>query len=396
MDGDLDPRSSRDPARAAPAWPLVLVALLSVLCLAALHLRAPSPLAVPAASAAAIDPVALPISADPVGRVRGTMIMVHGGGWAGHDAHAEQLLMDTPGRAMLDRGWRVVSIDTQEGTPGLQDVLNAAGAELARKTGAGPLCIYGESSGAELAFVAASRLEAIDCVIGLGTPTDLARYESAGSVSDDSRVRLVAERITRFFGTTTAEIAPWDPVALAPGIRADVLLVHESDDAMVPLIYTTEFQAVRPTTQTLTLEHGEGADSSAFVHGTISHAGRAHYASAIGTFTDRVVAWADTRHLAVRTHCNNVSRSIAQFHHAIVRAALRCLARRDRSVRKADVASFTSLARSVRGRITASRVWVLLRATTSGRRALAAIARDRATLSVRSGDPSKLKIRVKP
>jgi acetyl esterase/lipase len=386
--------SQRSAATSHPTL-VALVALVSVLGLTALRVRAPSPPSVPAASAAAIAPVALPISADPVtGRVRGTMLLVHGGGWVGHSAPGQRLLMTTPGRLLLERGWRVVSIDYQEGAPGLQDVLNAAGAELARRTGEGPLCIYGESAGAQLAFVAASRLQAIDCVIGLGTPTDLALYESRGSVSDDFRVRLVAGQITRFFGTTTSEIAPWDPVALAPRIRADVLLVHESDDALVPLIYTAEFQAVRPTTQTLTLEHGDPADTSAFVHGTISQAGRAHYTSAIGTFTDRAVAWAATRHRAVRTGCHGVSRSIAQFHHAIVRAALRCLARRDGTVHKSDGAGFASIARRVRGRITASRVWVLLRSTSRGRRALAAIAHDRATLSVRSGDPSKLSIRL--
>ena len=125
-----------------------------------------------------IAPVAEPISADPAGPARGTMILVHAGGWAGHDAHAQKLLMDRPGDLLLARGWRVVSIDYEEGTAGLQDVLNAAGNELARKSTDGPVCIYGESSGAHLALVAAQRLRAIDCVIGLGTPTDLPLYET--------------------------------------------------------------------------------------------------------------------------------------------------------------------------------------------------------------------------
>ena len=62
------------------------------------------------------------------------------------------------------------------GQAGLQDVLDAAGSELARIGDNGPVCIYGESAGAHLALVAAERLRAIDCVIGLGTPTDLPLY----------------------------------------------------------------------------------------------------------------------------------------------------------------------------------------------------------------------------
>ncbi len=124
-----------------------------------------------------IPPVAGPTAEDPAGIApRGTMIMVHAGGWAGHDAHAQGLLMDRPGDMLVARGWRVVSIDYNEGTQGLQDLLNVAGDELARKSSDGPLCIYGESAGAHLALVAAARLRAIDCVIGIGTPTDLPLY----------------------------------------------------------------------------------------------------------------------------------------------------------------------------------------------------------------------------
>lgn len=102
------------------------------------------------------------------------MIMVFGSGWAGYYAPGQEQLMRRPGEPLRARGWRVVSIDYEEGTGVLQNVLDAVGTKLTRKTGAGPLCIYGESSGAQLALVAASRLRSIDCVIGVATPTDLA------------------------------------------------------------------------------------------------------------------------------------------------------------------------------------------------------------------------------
>ncbi len=68
----------------------------------------------------------------------------------------------------------------------------------------------GESSGAHLALVAASRLRSIDCVIGLGAPTDLVGYES--ETGPDPIREFVADQMRRFFGSTPAQTAAWDPV----------------------------------------------------------------------------------------------------------------------------------------------------------------------------------------
>lgn len=354
------------------------------------------PLLARPAPAAAIPAVAGPISADPPGGVtRGTMIMVHAGGWAGHDAYAQDLLMKTPGDLLLQRGWRVVSIDYDEGTSGLQDVLNAAGAELARKSGDGPLCMYGESAGALLALVAASRLRAIGCVVGLGTPTDLALYESEGSASGDARVRQIASRMSRFFGTTAAEIAPWNLVSLAPSIHADVLLMHESDDAVVPATHSSRFQTARPTTQTVELEAGDAADpATAFVHGTISDAGRAQYASAIGSLADRAVSARDDDRSASRTGCARVGRSIAEVGLTALQNALRCLAHTGVRWLSAGIGAWRQTTVTMRGEVTAARIWASLRGTKSGRRALVAVATRRAKVAVRSGDRSRVSVRV--
>ena len=84
-------------------------------------------------AARTIAPVAAPIAIDPAaGPTRGTVILVHAGGWAGHDADAQSLLATSPGELFLERGWRIGSVDYEGGTAGPQDVLNAAGAELSR------------------------------------------------------------------------------------------------------------------------------------------------------------------------------------------------------------------------------------------------------------------------
>jgi acetyl esterase/lipase len=228
-------------------------------------------------------PVAVPVTADPAGPARATMIMIHGGGWAGHDDRAQRLLMEVPGKLLLRRGWRVVSIDYEEGTAGLDDVLKTARAETARRTSNGPLCLYGESSGGHLALVAAARLgNEIDCVIGLGAPADLPLY-LATAKSGSAQHRFVARLVRKYFGTSDAELAPWDPVSLAGSIRADVLLMHGGDDTLVPANQSASFAAARPGTQTVTLEPGR----MPFVHGSISARGRAAYEEAVAAFAAR-------------------------------------------------------------------------------------------------------------
>jgi hypothetical protein len=343
-----------------------------------------------------IPPVAAPISADPAGGfARGTVIMVHAGGWAGHDGYAQDQLMKSPGRLFLDRGWRVVSIDYDDGVDGLQDVLDAAGAELARGTGDGPLCLYGESSGAHLALVAASRLRAIDCVIGLGTPTDLSLYQAEGSLSADARVRLVASQIGRFFGMTLEQNAPWNLVTLAPTIHADVLLMHEADDTIVPPIHSLRFQVARPTTQVVGLEPGDPDDPSTdFMHGTISELGREHYAAAIGAIADRAVAARDAERNASRTGCSLVNRSLGEIGLPGLQVGLRCLARKDAESLRAGKGSWRQTSVKMRGEVNAARVWGYLRGTTSGRRALAAAAKRRAKVLVQTGDRSRVTLRA--
>ena len=348
--------------------------------------EAPATIAKPPAA------VAAPLSSDPAGRgARGTMILVHGGGWAGHDARAQALLSQRPGSLLLQRGWRVVSIDYNEGADGLQDVLDTAGAELQRASRRGPLCIYGESAGAHLALVAASRLREIDCVIGLGTPTDLALYRSQGADSPDFRVRLVVSQINRLFGTTPAELGPWDLVSLAPAVDADVLLLQEGDDMIVPGLHSTRFQAARPTTQLVALQAGEPADpASRFVHGTISDSGRARYAEAIDTFAGRAVAFRQAERKAARIGCGQAKHSIARIALPALRNALRCLVRRHPRSRPRTTSGWKQTTLKLRGDVSAARIWAHLHTTKSGIRALGAVGENRAKMTLRIGDPSRV------
>ncbi len=371
-----------------------LVGVLASQASAASPFRLPSILK-PAPPVKVIPPVAAPITVDPAGPVRGTVVMVHAGGWAGHDANAQDLLSKSPGNIFLERGWRVVSIDYEDGTAGLQDVLNAAGAELARNSADGPLCLYGESSGAHLALVAAARLRSIDCVIGLGTPTDITLYQAEASVSADARVRLVASQMSRFFGTTLQETAPWNLVALAPTIHADVLLMHEADDSVVSPLHAARFAAARPTTQTLELEAGDPNNpDDDFMHGTVSANGRAQYGNAIGAFADRAVAGYEAERSAAQTGCSGVARSLGEVGLPVLRSALRCLARKDVAAARAGTSRWQQTNIKLRGEVNAARIWASLRGSRGGRRALAAAARKRAKVLVRTGDRTRVTLRA--
>lgn len=391
------PRSLASPAVTAL---LALLAIAGVLGVQASQARAAIPFKLPilkpkAPPTPVIPPVQPPLSADPSGPARGTMILVHAGGWAGHDGWAQNQLFNNPGDLFLARGWRVVSIDYEEGTAGLQDVLNAAGTELARRTSDGPLCIYGESSGAHLAVMAAARLRAIDCVIGLGTPTDLHQYTLEADASSDERVKLVSSQIKRLFGATAESLAPWSLVSLAPSIRADVLLIHEFDDALVPALHGQRVRDARPTAQLIELEPGDVNDRQTdFLHGTVSATGRAQYMAGLGAFTDRAVAARDAERVAAETGCRQVKRSVTEAGIEGLKSALRCLARKDAEAQRTGSGRWRQTSVNLRGEVNAARVWANLRATVSGRRALAAAARRRARVIVRTGDRSRVILRA--
>ena len=125
-------------------------------------------------------------------------------------------------------------------------------------------------------------------------------------------------------------MAPWEPMRLTRSIHADVLLMYEADDAIVPPAHSLRFQAARPSTQTVALEAGSTADPSApFVHGTISGGRARTLCVAIGAFADRALAARAAERSAARTGCTQVSRSLTEAGLPKLQSALRCLARKD-------------------------------------------------------------------
>jgi hypothetical protein len=335
-----------------------------------------------------------PIAAAPASGVQGTMIMIHGGGWTGPGPLAQQALMTMPGEVLSGRGWKIVSLDYHPGSAGLQDVLDAAGQELANPSG-GPLCLYGESAGGQMALVAAARLTGIACVAGMGTPADFEAYQAEVLASNDPDRTMIATQMATVWGQTPEERAPNDPVKLARLIRGDVLLMREADDPLMPIEQVERFVAARPTTERVELESAAGDSAMKYLHGTLSDAGRAMYRDRLGAFVDRAGSDYEAEQEAARTGCKGVRRSLTLGGLDRMEAALRCLARGDALARQAGAKGAKTTSRRVRGEVNAARTWTRLRESVTGRRALAALAAGRATTSVRAGSPNRVTVQVR-
>ena len=337
-----------------------------------------------------------PLTSSPA-TVRGTMIMLHGGGWTGPGPTSQKRLMTMPGETFLAHGWRIVSVDYRAGADSLTDVLDAAGAEATQATG-GLLCVYGESAGAQLALVVAARLSAVDCVIAVGPPTDFETYLGEVGASNDPERKAVADQIEAVWGATPEDRAPEDAIKLVSSIGADVLLMREADDPLIPIEQIENFVAARPTTQRVELQGvpgGPADPSQIYLHGTLSDAGRGQFHAALGSFVDRAAESYAAERAAARTRCKGVTRTFPQAGNSRVQTALRCLARKDASARKAGAGAAKTTSRRVRGEVNAARAWAALRGNRAGRRVLAALAAGRARSTVRSGDPSRVTLRVK-
>lgn len=125
----------------------------------------------------------------------------------------------------------------------------------------------------------------------------------------------------------------------------------------------------------------------------MSENGRSQYRTALGSFVDRAATSYDGERAAKRTGCKGVTRSLALAGVARVRQALRCLARTDKLAGNAGATGARTARRRIRGEVNAARACFALR-TKHGRRALAALAAGHAHTVIRSGDPTRVTLRV--
>ena len=215
-----------------------------------------------AAPAAAAERVHDPV-VHSVRKARGLVVLVHAGGWSGPNQQRQWALDFWPGRSFRAARWSTISIDYAAGQAGLASVTDQLRSALAGAPHR-RMCVYGESSGAHLALLAAADLPQLRCVIGLGAPTDLDRWRNDAVTAGN------AEWFANWSQTAEPAFGPsadarFEPVAVGRRIAAHVLLVGQGDDHVLPVRgQMAAFAAVHPATDELVTDPG----SIPYLHGS--------------------------------------------------------------------------------------------------------------------------------
>lgn len=171
--------------------------------------------------------------------VQRVMILVHGGGWYTVGPGAVDTLRDTAAQ-WRSAGWATVDADYRPCAASLDDVVALYDLVRARYGASVPICLQGQSAGAQLALMVAARRPDVACVVAAGAPTDLWTLKAqaraavaAGAppvlVDGASWVRGLARAAFGRAGLRDESPATW-----AASIRARVLLAAADDDPLIP------------------------------------------------------------------------------------------------------------------------------------------------------------------
>jgi acetyl esterase/lipase len=191
---------------------------------------------------------------------RGTVLVIHGGGWL--NVGPSTLAFVQPDAARLaSYGWRTISVDYRPGLRSLDDAL--AWYDAARRRFRGPVCLYGQSAGGHLAlWVAAHRR--VGCVIADGAPTDLRMIggtPQADELRDDYVIPVFGARLWRYSITRVAS-----------HIHARVLLAASAGDAYVGCPQVRALVRVLPSAR----GHCLAAGPVPFTHAGVTEAAARH------------------------------------------------------------------------------------------------------------------------
>ncbi|MEA2440918.1 MAG: hypothetical protein QOH76_2342 [Thermoleophilaceae bacterium] len=190
----------------------------------------------------------------PVGKPRGYVMVVHGGGWISVGKNA--VLAVRPWASRFNRaGYATLNIDYRPGGKSLADVI-ASYDRLRRAVGpAVPICVLGGSAGGHLVLMLATRRHQIACVISEAGPTVLASLPP-------SIYPLAAES----FGNLAGGLPAYSPALLPPPAKhTHVLLVYATNDPLVPWTTVMAYKRCVPSARLVTLTPGD----TPYIHSTV-------------------------------------------------------------------------------------------------------------------------------
>jgi acetyl esterase/lipase len=210
--------------------------------------------------------------------VKRVMMLLHGGGWYTVGQGALNL---TQGGADLwrDAGWEAINVDYLPCRRSLASALAMFDLVRAYSGPDVPVCISGDSSGAQLALMIASRRDNVSCVIANGPPTDLVRIARQGvhAAIAGTGPALLAQGALSAAGKALAAfgkdgLRPASPIRRAARINTRVLLATAGDDQMIPIAQVASMAhallLARPENYVDTVVVGPG--ELPFAHGTAS------------------------------------------------------------------------------------------------------------------------------
>jgi hypothetical protein len=196
---------------------------------------------------------------DPVGPVRGTMLLLHGGGWQDSrgGVNSPRANEATPALTLRAEGWRVVDIGYTQGyrpgakpdpIPMLRDVV--AFYDQVHSAFGGPVCAYGQSAGAHLSGMLAVERPTLTCAVLDASPTDL---PSMARETNSAALGLIQNT----FGSNASTLAQWSPARdWASTIHTAIFATYGANDPVVPPQQGDILHAVDPKANVAVLPGG--------------------------------------------------------------------------------------------------------------------------------------------
>lgn len=220
------------------------------------------------------QPAAYEVGTPTAGTGRRVMMLIHGGGW--YQVGQGMLNSEHPvADAWRAVGWETVNATYRGCRHSLADVLSVYDAVRAQVGPDVPICLKGESAGAQLALLIAARRSDVACVIATAPPTDLWTIKAQGLRAGLGDAPQVVRGLARAaFGRGLLTAMGPASAENAAAIHAPVLLAAAADDFLIPNEQEQELADVlRAAHPGATVDLDLLAPGTApFVHGTASDA----------------------------------------------------------------------------------------------------------------------------
>jgi acetyl esterase/lipase len=178
---------------------------------------------------------------EPGGNIRGTMILLHGGGWylAGRGV-MESMRGDAD--RWLSRGWRIVNSSYRACAASIVDVATLFDRVQSVYGTKIPICADGQSSGGHLALLLSAVRSRLACVVAQGAPADLQALprQTEGGAGSEGPIKVTNMAVAAFGEDLMAHISP----TRAP-VKARVLFALAAQDTAIPYAQATGFAAAQ-------------------------------------------------------------------------------------------------------------------------------------------------------